>query len=138
MSSTSSSSPASPSVTSQLTAVASSEVDEDWEEWNPREPFSVHMAAGSFAGLCEHALIYPLDTIKTFVQVSAVGGSSFEGGAAIGAAGAAAAASGAGGVDARRARREAVRRGRRAAGEHIKSLVRKQGPSRMFRGVGTM
>ena len=125
-SSTSSSTPAAatPSVTSQLTAVASREVDEDWEEWNPREPFSVHMVAGSFAGLREHALIYPLDTVKTFIQVSAAS-SVTDGAATAGVVGAGAAA-------------VRARATKAAAKQRVRNLVRQHGPTRMFRGVGTM
>ena len=47
------------------------EVDEDWEEWDGRSPFWVHCLAGSFAGVVEHAAIFPLDTVRTHIQVCA-------------------------------------------------------------------
>jgi solute carrier family 25 iron transporter 28/37 len=51
--------------------------DDDWEEWDPNSgvPFYIHMIAGSFAGLLEHLLIYPIDTIKTYLQTDGSGGS---------------------------------------------------------------
>jgi len=46
------------------------EVDIEWEEWDPsRTPnFLHHCLAGSLAGISEHTLMYPLDTIKTHMQ----------------------------------------------------------------------
>jgi len=45
------------------------EVNEDWEEWDPQaSPFHVHMLAGSIAGAAEHLVVFPVDTIKTFLQ----------------------------------------------------------------------
>lgn len=45
------------------------EINEDWEEWDPSStPFYVHMVAGSFAGAAEHLVVFPFDTIKTFLQ----------------------------------------------------------------------
>ena len=45
------------------------EIDEDWEEYNPSKgPFVAHMIAGSIAGLAEHGIVYPIDTVKTFYQ----------------------------------------------------------------------
>lgn len=47
----------------------STETDLDWEDWDPKEgSFVHHMIAGSFAGVAEHALMFPVDTIKTFIQ----------------------------------------------------------------------
>jgi len=47
----------------------SDEIDEmEWEEWDGRSPFLYHCIAGSIAGVAEHTLIYPLDTIKTNMQ----------------------------------------------------------------------
>jgi len=46
------------------------EVDIEWEEWDPsRTPnFLHHCLAGSLAGISEHTLMYPLDTVKTHMQ----------------------------------------------------------------------
>ena len=35
-------------------------------------PLLDHMIAGSFAGIAEHAIIFPVDTIKTHVQAASV------------------------------------------------------------------
>jgi len=43
--------------------------DEDWEEWDGNSPFWHHCVAGSVAGFAEHTLIYPLDTVRTHMQV---------------------------------------------------------------------
>ncbi|CAM9142127.1 unnamed protein product [Chrysoparadoxa australica] len=41
----------------------------DWEDWNPSESsFIHHMVAGSIAGIAEHTVIFPIDTIKTHIQ----------------------------------------------------------------------
>lgn len=51
------------------------EIDEDWEEWDPaKAPFHVHLVAGSFAGAAEHLVVFPVDTVKTFLQVDGVKG----------------------------------------------------------------
>lgn len=46
------------------------DVDLEWEEWDPaRTPkFIHHCIAGSVAGISEHTIMYPLDTIKTHMQ----------------------------------------------------------------------
>lgn len=44
---------------------------EDWEEWDGSSPFWVHCVAGSLAGVAEHTLVYPLDTVRTHIQVCA-------------------------------------------------------------------
>ncbi len=50
----------------------SSVVDpEEWEEWDGKSPFWVHCVAGSLAGVAEHILVYPLDTVRTHIQVCA-------------------------------------------------------------------
>ena len=49
----------------------SSTIDDDWEEWDGVSPFWHHCLAGSAAGLAEHTLIYPLDTVRTHIQVCA-------------------------------------------------------------------
>ena len=41
---------------------------DDWEERGEDTSLSVHMVAGSFAGLVEHVAIFPLDTIRTHAQ----------------------------------------------------------------------
>ena len=42
----------------------------EWEEWRPGEnTFLAHMIAGSIAGVTEHTAMYPIDTLKTHVQV---------------------------------------------------------------------
>ena len=50
---------------------ANSMSDEDWEEWDGTSPFWIHCAAGSFAGVVEHTVVYPLDTVRTHIQVCA-------------------------------------------------------------------
>lgn len=47
------------------------EGDDDWEEWDGVSPFWHHCVAGSTAGLAEHTLVYPLDTVRTHIQVCA-------------------------------------------------------------------
>lgn len=45
--------------------------DLEWEEWDSRTSplsFPHHCLAGSFAGVAEHTLLYPLDTVKTCWQ----------------------------------------------------------------------
>lgn len=45
------------------------EIDLDWEEWRPEEgSFLSHVLAGSVAGITEHTLMFPVDTLKTHVQ----------------------------------------------------------------------
>jgi solute carrier family 25 (mitochondrial iron transporter), member 28/37 len=46
-------------------------IDEDWEEWDGTTPFWTHCVAGSIAGVVEHGAIYPLDTVRTHIQVCA-------------------------------------------------------------------
>uniref|UniRef100_A0A7S3P9D3 Mitochondrial carrier protein n=1 Tax=Amphora coffeiformis TaxID=265554 RepID=A0A7S3P9D3_9STRA len=45
--------------------------DADWEEWDGNSPFWMHCVAGSFAGVVEHTAVYPLDTVRTHIQVCA-------------------------------------------------------------------
>jgi solute carrier family 25 iron transporter 28/37 len=47
------------------------DVDDDWEEWDGRSPFWMHCVAGSLAGVVEHTAVYPLDTVRTHIQVCA-------------------------------------------------------------------
>lgn len=46
------------------------EDDEDWEEWDGTSPFWIHCVAGSMAGVVEHTAVYPLDTVRTHIQVA--------------------------------------------------------------------
>jgi len=50
---------------------SSSSFDEEWEEWDGKTPFWHHCVAGSLAGVAEHTLVYPLDTVRTHIQVCA-------------------------------------------------------------------
>ncbi len=50
-----------------------SEDDLEWEDNPGNIPFHVHMIAGSFAGLCEHITIFPIDTLKTHLQCERCG-----------------------------------------------------------------
>ena len=44
---------------------------EDWEEWDPTKgSFLIHTIAGSTAGVMEHVVCYPIDTIKTHLQTT--------------------------------------------------------------------
>lgn len=53
-------------------STAAASIDpEEWEEWDGSSPFWVHCAAGSLAGVAEHTLVYPLDTVRTHIQVCA-------------------------------------------------------------------
>ena len=48
--------------------------DLDWEEWDPNEnSFVNHMIAGSIAGLAEHVMMFPIDTVKTHIQCDKCG-----------------------------------------------------------------
>lgn len=43
------------------------EVNENWEEWDPKSvPFYVHMISGISGGVTEHAVMFPVDTLKVF------------------------------------------------------------------------
>ncbi|OEU19027.1 mitochondrial carrier [Fragilariopsis cylindrus CCMP1102] len=55
----------------QQPEAAEAEFDDEWEEWDGISPFWVHCVAGSFAGVAEHVLVYPLDTVRTHIQVCA-------------------------------------------------------------------
>jgi len=50
-------------------ATAVIDFDEEWEEWDGSTPFWHHCVAGSIAGFTEHSLVYPLDTVRTHIQV---------------------------------------------------------------------
>jgi solute carrier family 25 iron transporter 28/37 len=45
--------------------------NEEWEEWDGSSPFWHHCVAGSMAGLTEHGVVFPLDTVRTHIQVCA-------------------------------------------------------------------
>ncbi|CAM9483703.1 unnamed protein product, partial [Phaeothamnion confervicola] len=50
-------------------AGSAAEAGLDWEDWDPSEgKFTHHMLAGSLAGIAEHTVMFPVDTIKTHVQ----------------------------------------------------------------------
>ena len=40
----------------------------DWEDNTENLPFYKHMLAGSCAGLVEHSIAFPFDTLRTFAQ----------------------------------------------------------------------
>lgn len=44
------------------------EIELEWEEWDGESPFLHHCIAGSIAGVAEHTLLYPVDTVKTHMQ----------------------------------------------------------------------
>jgi solute carrier family 25 iron transporter 28/37 len=44
------------------------DLDLEWEEWDGSSPFLHHCLAGGVAGLAEHCLLYPVDTVKTHMQ----------------------------------------------------------------------
>jgi len=48
---------------------AANSFDLEWEEWDGRLPFWKHAVAGSCAGIMEHLGMFPLDTVKTRMQV---------------------------------------------------------------------
>lgn len=61
--------PLEPSAPAECHGVGQPDVDLDWEDWDPKAgSFVHHMVAGSFAGIAEHTVMFPVDTIKTFVQ----------------------------------------------------------------------
>lgn len=43
----------------------------EWEEWDGKGKFWHHCVAGSIAGVSEHTLMYPFDTVKTHLQACA-------------------------------------------------------------------
>jgi solute carrier family 25 iron transporter 28/37 len=52
-------------------------IDLEWEERDPRKiTFLNHVIAGSCAGLTEHVIIFPLDTLKTQLQCERCGSTS--------------------------------------------------------------
>lgn len=42
------------------------ELDLNWEDWKSDSPFYKHMIAGICAGITEHCVMYPFDTIKVY------------------------------------------------------------------------
>jgi solute carrier family 25 iron transporter 28/37 len=63
------------STTKSSESIAADDDDDlEWEEWNPSKiSFVNHMIAGSIAGLAEHISIFPLDTVKTYIQCEKCG-----------------------------------------------------------------
>eukprot|EP00531_Pseudo-nitzschia_arenysensis_P011222 CAMPEP_0116140914 /NCGR_PEP_ID=MMETSP0329-20121206/14108_1 /TAXON_ID=697910 /ORGANISM="Pseudo-nitzschia arenysensis, Strain B593" /LENGTH=227 /DNA_ID=CAMNT_0003636073 /DNA_START=47 /DNA_END=727 /DNA_ORIENTATION=+ len=57
--------------TTTTTTTPTTTFDEEWEEWDGNSPFWVHCVAGSMAGVAEHVFVYPLDTVRTHIQVCA-------------------------------------------------------------------
>jgi len=58
---------------SGTTTIAES-IEEDpleFEEWDGISPFWHHCFAGSLAGVAEHVIVYPIDTVKTHIQCAA-------------------------------------------------------------------
>ena len=55
-------------------APVTSSFEDDWEEYDPKSglTFTDHMIAGSCAGLMEHIVMYPVDTLKVRVCVRAL------------------------------------------------------------------
>ncbi|GAW80116.1 mitochondrial carrier protein [Plasmodium gonderi] len=43
---------------------------EEWEEYKGDVPLWQHIFCGSIAGLMEHVFMYPLDTLKTYIQTN--------------------------------------------------------------------
>jgi len=46
--------------------------EHDWEERSPDTALWQHMIAGSIAGMVEHAVVFPLDSVKTHMQATNV------------------------------------------------------------------
>lgn len=44
------------------------EIELEWGDWDGKSPFLHHCVAGSLAGVAEHTLLYPVDTVKTHMQ----------------------------------------------------------------------
>jgi solute carrier family 25 iron transporter 28/37 len=64
--------------------------DLDWEEWDASSSplsFFDHCLAGSFAGVMEHTLLYPLDTVKTCWQSQVLNKAASSSGGGSGVAG---------------------------------------------------
>ena len=51
--------------------MSSADDELDWEEWDGMGKFWHHCVAGSIAGVSEHTLMYPFDTVKTHLQACA-------------------------------------------------------------------
>ena len=71
-----------------MASAAAGVEDLDWEEWDASSSplsFFDHCLAGSFAGVMEHTLLYPLDTVKTCwqSQVLSKAASSSSGGSGV-------------------------------------------------------
>jgi solute carrier family 25 iron transporter 28/37 len=63
--------PAVPALNHDTNNDTNNDNDDDWEEWDGRSPFWMHCVAGSLAGVAEHTAVYPLDTVRTHIQVCA-------------------------------------------------------------------
>ena len=58
---------------SGLAAAGEHGMELEYEEWDPSTtPFYQHCIAGSLAGVAEHLLMYPFDTIKTHLQTAVI------------------------------------------------------------------
>lgn len=55
-------------MTSSESSSSEDSLELEWEEWDGKSPFLHHCIAGSIAGVAEHTLLYPLDTVKTHMQ----------------------------------------------------------------------
>jgi solute carrier family 25 iron transporter 28/37 len=51
----------------------------DWEDNTQNLPFYKHMIAGSLAGVAEHAVSFPFDTLRTFAQAESTQVSTLSG-----------------------------------------------------------
>jgi len=56
---------------SEQVPLAPVEVSFDTDEWDGVSPFWQHAVAGSVAGVFEHSVMFPVDTVKTHMQVNA-------------------------------------------------------------------
>jgi solute carrier family 25 iron transporter 28/37 len=85
-------------------------MDLEWEDWDPSKGnFVHHMIAGSVAGIAEHTVVYPIDTVKTHVQCMRTC-----------------------------PERGKAATARLRTGAQVMEMVRGQGLLRLWRGVGTM
>eukprot|EP00618_Florenciella_parvula_P006589 CAMPEP_0119505560 /NCGR_PEP_ID=MMETSP1344-20130328/26065_1 /TAXON_ID=236787 /ORGANISM="Florenciella parvula, Strain CCMP2471" /LENGTH=267 /DNA_ID=CAMNT_0007542027 /DNA_START=215 /DNA_END=1014 /DNA_ORIENTATION=- len=84
----------------------------DFEEWDPdSSSFVAHMVAGSIAGVAEHTIMFPVDTLKTHVQCDRCG---------------------------KIAKPGISLPGLNGCVHALKTMVKSQGLQRLYRGVGTM
>eukprot|EP00158_Paraphelidium_tribonemae_P007306 Partr_v1_DN28189_c0_g1_i1_m55492 putative solute carrier family 25 (mitochondrial iron transporter), member len=92
--------------------------DVDYESLPPNFSFNAHMLAGACAGIAEHGIMYPLDSIKTRMQVLSASSSLSLAGVTVGG--------GAGGSSSF------------ALPTFIRSVVGAEGLGALWRGVGSM